>query len=110
MSRYRTIMTATNHTASASEGITLPAAQEVFLDTHIAARLGMQGEPPVRILLLYGSLRERSYSRFLVEEAARLLQRFGAEVRIFDPRGLPLVDEVEGNQHPKVKELLQLSP
>lgn len=109
MSRYRTIMTAINHPASTSEGITLPAAQEAFLDTHIAARLGMQGEPPVRILLLYGSLRERSYSRFLVEEAARLLQRFGAEVRIFDPRGLPLVDEVEGNQHPKVKELLQLS-
>ncbi len=43
---------------------------------------------PPRILLLYGSLRERSYSRLLVEEAARLLDAMGAETRIFDPRGL----------------------
>jgi arsenic resistance protein ArsH len=45
-----------------------------------------------RILLLYGSLRERSFSRFLAEEAASLLEAFGAETRIFDPRGLPLPD------------------
>ena len=44
---------------------------------------------PPRILLLYGSVRERSYSRLLTEEAARLLQALGAEPRIFDPRGLP---------------------
>ena len=48
---------------------------------------------PPRILLLYGSLRERSYSRFLAHEAARLLERMGGEVRIFDPHGLPLPDE-----------------
>jgi arsenical resistance protein ArsH len=47
-------------------------------------------EHPPRILLLYGSLRERSYSRFVVEEAARLLRFFGAEPRIFDPSDLPL--------------------
>ncbi len=41
---------------------------------------------PPRILLLYGSLRERSYSRLLVEEADRLLRLMGAETRIFDPR------------------------
>jgi len=87
----------------------LPAANPEFLDTAIAARLGMPDAPPVRILLLYGSLRQRSYSRLLVEEAARLLQHFGAETRIFDPRGLPYPDAVEGNDHPKVKELRDLS-
>ncbi len=61
-----------------------------------------------RILLLYGSLRERSYSRLLVEEAARLLRHFGAETRIFDPRGLPLPDATEAD-HPKVQELRTLS-
>ena len=46
-----------------------------------------------RILLLYGSLRERSFSRFLTQEAARLLETFGAEARIFNPSGLPLPDD-----------------
>ncbi|GAB4065400.1 arsenical resistance protein ArsH [Ancylobacter sonchi] len=63
---------------------------------------------PPRILLLYGSLRERSYSRLLVEEAARLLTRMGAETRIFDPRGLPMPDHVPPD-HPKVQELRSLS-
>lgn len=63
---------------------------------------------PPRILLLYGSLRERSYSRFLAEEAARLLRRMGAETRIFDPRDLPLPDSVPAD-HPKVAELRALS-
>jgi arsenic resistance protein ArsH len=61
-----------------------------------------------RILLLYGSLRERSYSRFLTLEAARLLERFGAEARIFDPRGLPMPDST-GPEHSKVQELRSLS-
>jgi len=61
-----------------------------------------------RILLLYGSLRERSYSRFLTLEAARLLEAFGAETRIFDPTGLPLPDSVP-QDHPKVQELRDLS-
>ncbi|AQH06241.1 arsenical resistance protein ArsH (plasmid) [Burkholderia sp. KK1] len=86
-----------------------PAAKREFFDTDIAARLGMEGQPPARILLLYGSLRDRSYSRLLVEEAARLLKRFGAEARIFDPRGLPHADDVDSKNHPKVKELLELS-
>lgn len=60
-----------------------------------------------RILVLYGSLRERSFSRFAAEEAARILTRFGAEVRIFNPAGLPLVDET-GADHPKVAELRDL--
>lgn len=61
-----------------------------------------------RILLLYGSVRERSYSRLLTEEAARLLRALGAEARIFDPRGLPLPDS-EPDAHPKVQELRGLA-
>ncbi|MBN9671668.1 arsenical resistance protein ArsH [Roseibium aggregatum] len=63
---------------------------------------------PPRVLLLYGSLRERSCSRFLVQEAERLLKAFGAETRIFDPSGLPLPDDVDDG-HPKVAELRALS-
>ncbi|XUM24658.1 arsenical resistance protein ArsH [Bradyrhizobium oligotrophicum S58] len=62
---------------------------------------------PPRILLLYGSLRQRSFSRLLTEEAARILVRFDAETRTFDPRGLPLVDDAEPD-HPKVRELRDL--
>ncbi|MBH9313700.1 arsenical resistance protein ArsH [Pseudomonas aeruginosa] len=60
--------------------------------------------PRPRILLLYGSTRERSFSRLLVLEAARLLERFGAETRIFDPSGLRLPDDAPVEQ-PKVREL-----
>ena len=62
---------------------------------------------PPRILLLHGSLRPRSFSRLANEEAARILRRLGCETRVFDPRGLPLVDEVE-DSHPKVQELRDL--
>jgi arsenic resistance protein ArsH len=61
-----------------------------------------------RVLLLYGSLRERSYSRLLTEEAARLLQAMGAETRIYDPKDLPLPDAAPDN-HPKVQELRELA-
>ncbi|CAB5714807.1 Predicted flavoprotein [Delftia tsuruhatensis] len=61
-----------------------------------------------RILLLYGSVRERSYSRLLTEEAARLLRHMGAEPRIFDPHGLPLPDAAP-ESHPKVRELHALA-
>jgi len=60
-----------------------------------------------RILLLYGSLRTRSYSRLVIEECARLLTVFGAEVKIFDPAGLPQPDE-KSAKHPKVQELREL--
>ena len=59
---------------------------------------------PPKILLLYGSLRERSYSRLLTLEAARLLESMGAEVLIFDPHGLPQPDSAP-DSHPKVKQL-----
>jgi len=61
-----------------------------------------------RILLLYGSLRERSYSRLVSEEAARVLHALGAETRTFDPRGLPQPDGAP-DSHPKVQELRQLA-
>jgi arsenic resistance protein ArsH len=61
-----------------------------------------------RILLLYGSLRDRSYSRLVTMEAARLLRALGAEPRIYDPRGLPLPDS-EPDTHPKVQELRTLA-
>lgn len=60
-----------------------------------------------RILLLYGSLRERSFSRLVVEECARLLTSFGAEARIFNPTGLPQPDSGK-DDHPKVQELREL--
>ena len=62
-----------------------------------------------RILLLYGSLRTRSFSRLAVEEAARLLRYFGAETRIFDPSDLPFPDQVAGDDHPAIHELRELS-
>lgn len=61
-----------------------------------------------RFLMLYGSLRERSYSRLLTYEAARLLEAMGGEVRIFDPSGLPLPDAAP-ESHPKVQELRGLA-
>ncbi|MGZ8159368.1 MAG: arsenical resistance protein ArsH [Methylobacter sp.] len=61
-----------------------------------------------RFLLLYGSLRERSFSRLLAEEAARLLRAMGGEVRIFNPSGLPLPDDAP-ETHPKVMELRELT-
>ncbi|KRS18369.1 arsenical resistance protein ArsH [Roseovarius indicus] len=60
-----------------------------------------------RILLLYGSLRKHSYSRFAAEEAARILTRLGAECRTFNPSGLPLPDDAD-TTHPKVAELRDL--
>lgn len=94
----------------ALEDGTLPALDEHHFDAPTLDRLepATVSTHPPRILLLYGSLRERSYSRLLTEEAARLLRRLGAETRIFDPHGLPLPDSV-GADHPKVTELRALS-
>jgi arsenic resistance protein ArsH len=61
-----------------------------------------------RFLLLYGSLRPRSFSRLLTQEAARLLEAMGGEVEIFDPSGLPLPDDAP-ETHPKVQELRKLA-
>ncbi|NKC21441.1 arsenical resistance protein ArsH [Pseudoalteromonas sp. S4498] len=69
--------------------------------------LSTQKKHAPRILLLYGSLRERSFSRLVIEESARLLTHMGAEVKIFDPEGLPQTDTGDEN-HPKVQELREL--
>lgn len=67
------------------------------------------GDNAPRILLLYGSLRETSYSRLVVEEAARLVKHFGGDPRIFDPSDLPLPEQTRNDDHPAVRELRDLS-
>ena len=86
----------------------LPALESGFAYRRPAADIGAD-QPPPRILLLYGSLRDRSFSRFAVEEAARLLRYFGAETRIFDPSDLPFPDQVRDDDHPAIHELRELS-
>ncbi|NNJ18987.1 arsenical resistance protein ArsH [Pseudomonas putida CSV86] len=83
----------------------LPNLDLALFDVPPAATRFSEHKP--RILLLYGSTRERSFSRLLVEEAARLLEHFGAETRVFNPSGLPLPDDVPV-EHPKVQELRDL--
>ena len=86
----------------------LPALDPAF--AHVRPALGLgPAEPAPRILLLYGSLRKRSFSRLAVEESARLLRLFGAETRIFDPSTLPLPDQVAGDDHPAIHELRELA-
>ncbi|MEK1904614.1 MAG: arsenical resistance protein ArsH [Pseudomonas sp.] len=87
----------------------LPNLDFDLLELPDAKRLAnpLQATHAPRILLLYGSTRQHSFSRLLTEEAARLLERFGAETRIFDPRGLPLPDDAP-DSHPKVQELREL--
>jgi len=84
----------------------LPNLDPALFDKPTADRLAGVGRAThaPRFLLLYGSLRERSYSKLLTLEAARLLRAMGGEVRIFDPAGLPLPDGAP-DTHPKVHEL-----
>ncbi len=87
----------------------LPNVAHAHLDLPDGSKLAApESSHRHRILLLYGSLRERSYSRLLTLEAARLLETFGAETHVFDPRGLPMPDST-GPEHPKVQELRRLS-
>ena len=84
----------------------LPHIDPALFDHPTGARLAGAGASThaPRFLLLYGSLRERSYSKLLTLEAARLLTAMGGDVRIFDPSGLPLPDAAP-DTHPKVQEL-----
>ena len=88
----------------------LPNVEQAHLDIPAADKLAVDAPAThrPRILLLYGSLRARSYSRFLAFEAARLLETFGAETSVFDPAGLPLPDGAP-ETHPKVQELRRLA-
>ncbi len=86
-----------------------PQLSEEHFHEPEASRLfpvGRSSHPP-RILLLYGSLRKRSFSRLMTEEAAHVLHRLGAETRSFNPSGLPLPDDTDAD-HPKVQELRDL--
>jgi arsenic resistance protein ArsH len=89
---------------------TMPALRSVLFKLPDSAALEptRRSQHAPRILLLYGSLRERSYSRLLTEEAARLLTLFGAEAHIFDPRDLPMANSTSAD-HPKVQELRAMS-
>ena len=89
---------------------TFPALNVDLFDVPTQERLIVTApsQHPPRFLLLYGSLRERSYSRFMTYEAARLLQAMGGEATIFDPAGLPLPDGAP-ESHPKVQELRKLA-
>lgn len=82
-----------------------PALASEYFDNKVTERLEVQCTP--RILILYGSIRERSFSRFAAEEAGRLLTAMGAEVKTFNPSGLPLPDDAP-ETHPKVMELREL--
>ena len=72
---------------------------------HDALLKAVQPAEPIKILLLYGSLRKVSFSRLMAEEAGRILTRLGAEVRTYNPSGLPLADDNADADHPKVAEL-----
>lgn len=76
-------------------------------DIAVLSAAGRSTHKP-RILLLYGSTREKSVSRLLAMEAARLLESMGAEARLYDPAGLPLPDDAPSD-HPKVQELMELA-
>ncbi|CAM3648843.1 arsenical resistance protein ArsH [Polynucleobacter antarcticus] len=82
--------------------------EELFQVPSIQKLVVQPSNTPPKFLILYGSLRERSYSKLLALEAARLLMAMGGEVKIFDPTGLPLVDGAP-DTHPKVMELRELS-
>ncbi len=101
-------------TGAAATGPALSEAPEIIrgalhpVDVDLLAAPGDPRHPP-RVLLLYGSLRPVSYSRKSVEEAARILRALGCDTRIFDPSGLPLVDDSGAGDHPKVTELRDLA-
>lgn len=96
--------------AAAESTAELSALNAAHFDVPTFERL-MPASPSAhraRILMLYGSVRERSYSRLLAEEAARLLETMGAEVKFFNPTGLPMPDDAP-ESHPKVQELRTLA-
>ncbi len=86
-----------------------PALEDDQLHSFDPDRLfgGERSKHPPRILIIYGSLRERSFSRLSAEEGARILERLGCEVKFFHPSGLPLPDDADID-HPKVQELREL--
>ncbi|KAJ9094931.1 hypothetical protein QFC21_005723 [Naganishia friedmannii] len=78
------------------------------LELAAVSALHQQRSDKLKVLVLYGSLRERSFSKLMAYEASRILHRIGCEVRVYDPSGLPVKDDVQ-DKHPKVQELRDLS-
>ena len=94
---------------AASATTDLPQLDAAFFAVPSMAHLqAVPSTHPPRFALLYGSLRPRSFSRLVTEEAARLLTAMGGEVRVFNPAGLPQVDDAP-DTHPKVVELRALA-
>ena len=93
----------------------LPNLDEAYLEEIDHAALNVQStQTPPKFLILYGSLRPWAYSRMLGNEIARLLIRYGAEVKFYDPRDLPMPEAGfqpggEADKHPKIKELIDLA-
>ncbi|KAL8929092.1 MAG: hypothetical protein Q9172_000635 [Xanthocarpia lactea] len=81
---------------------------ELGTATTMAAEYMQSTGERMKVLVLFGSLRQRSYSRFTAFEASRILFRLGCDVRVYDPTGLPVKDDVQ-HQHEKVQELRDLS-
>jgi hypothetical protein len=103
------------HDSSSARSWALPRWTRDFipetemLDASAASRIGRPwSSHPPRVLTLYGSLREKSFSRYLAEECGRVLTGFGAEVRTYDPRDLPVFDR-QRFELPKVRELRELT-
>lgn len=86
----------------------LPALNRALLPGALTLPAAADPGHAPRILILYGSLRARSFSRLSAEEAGRILTHLGAEVRFFDPAGLPLVDDNADADHPRVRALRDL--
>ena len=93
---------------SARDGFPNLSEAHVAVPTRDSVFAGAPFAHAPRFLILYGSLRERSFSRFLAYEAARLLEAMGGEVRLYHAHGLPLPDDA-ADDHPKVRELRDLS-
>lgn len=85
--------------------IDLEKIQRIDIDRLISPN---DSRHPPRILILYGSVRERSFSRLVAEEASRILSWYGCESRIFNPSGLPLPGDAH-TDHPRVKQLRELA-
>ncbi|KAK5790547.1 hypothetical protein VI817_007834 [Penicillium citrinum] len=84
------------------------SALELTTAMDLAAQELQKSNNRLRVLVLYGSLRRRSYSRLVALEASRILFRLGCDVRVFNPEGLPVKNDIE-HGHPKVQELRELS-
>ena len=89
----------------------MPALDDTMIARIDFDNLATRGDTlhPPRILILYGSLRDRSFSRFVAEEAAHLIELLGGETRLYNPSGLPLPDDNADATHPKVAELRDMA-